>query len=76
MTTKTKFTVVRQEALLGINLINQIKHDNMYVVLDEYNGFTTICQYSRKYDDFHIVTVSTDKLDKSLMLKSADDIKE
>lgn len=73
MTQKTRFIVLPQNALIGINLINGIKYDNMYVVLDENNGFTTICQYSKKYDDFHIVTVQTEKLDKSLMLKSADE---
>lgn len=72
MTTKTKFTVLRQEALIGINLINTIKHDNMYVVLDEYNGYSTICQYSSKYDNFHIITVQTDRLNPKMKLSSAD----
>lgn len=65
MQQKTKFIVIRQADILAINMINNSKRDNSYVVLDEYNGYSTICQYSSKYDDFHIVTVSSDKLDKS-----------
>lgn len=65
----SKFTVLRQEALLGINLINTLKQNNMYVVLDEYNGYSTICQYSQKYDNFHIVSVKTENLDPKIEMK-------
>ena len=42
--------------------------DKYYAVLEEYNGYSTIIQYSQKYDNLHIVSVKTDNLDKAYEL--------
>lgn len=67
-----KLTIIKQDVLDSINVINKLKIDNMYVVLDEYNGYSTICQYTKKYDDFHIVSVKSENLDRSNEMKSAE----
>lgn len=68
-----KMVIVKQDALESINIINKLKLDNMFVVLEEYNGYSTICQYTKKYDNFHIISVKTENLDRSNELKSADE---
>lgn len=60
-----KFIVIDQEQLETINVINNLKMDNMYTVLDEYGEYSTIAQYSKKYDNFHIVSVKTENLDRT-----------
>lgn len=64
-----KMIVLKQEVLDTINVINNLKIDDMYVVMNEYEGVSTICQYSKKYDNFHIVWVKSDNLNKSLEMK-------
>lgn len=61
-----KFIVIAQENINEINAINNLQVDDMYTVLNEYNGYSTICQYSKKYDSFHIATVKTDRLNDKL----------
>lgn len=68
-----KMILLKQDAIESINIINKLKIDNMYVVLEEYNGFSSIAQYSSKYDTFRIVTVQSENLDRSKELKSAQD---
>lgn len=63
--TMPKFIVISQEQLDTINVINNMKVDNLYTVLDEYEDYSTICQYSKKYDNLHIVSVKTENLDKT-----------
>lgn len=60
-----KFTIISQEQLETINVMNNMKIDNLYSVLDEYEEYSTIVQYSKKYDNFHIVSVKTENLDKT-----------
>lgn len=60
-----QFTIIKQEDLQTINQLNKLKKDNSYRVLNEFNGYSTIIQYSTKYDNFHIVSVPTDKLDET-----------
>lgn len=67
-----KMILIKQDALESINIINKLKVDNMFVVLEEYNGFSTICQYSKKYNNFHVVSVKTENLDKSMELKGEE----
>lgn len=68
-----KMILISQDALESMNIINKLKIDNMFVELEEFNGFTTISQYSKKYDNFHVVCVKTDNLDRSMELKKTDD---
>lgn len=65
----SKMILLKQDVLETINVINRLKVDDMYVTMEEYNGYSTICQYSKKYDNFHIVSVKTDNLKKNLELK-------
>ena len=63
-----QFRIIRQDDLKSINHINEMKLDNMYVTIDEYNGYSTIIQYSSKYDNFKIISVPTERLDKNYEL--------
>lgn len=65
-----KMILIKQDALETINIINKLKLDDMYAVLEEYNGYSTICQYSLKYDNFHIVQVKTENLDLNKRLSN------
>ena len=67
-----KMIVIKQEQFETMKLMNEMKRDNMFVVLNEFNGYSTICQYSKKYDNFHINDVPSDKLDRNLEIKSGD----
>lgn len=60
-----KFFNIEEDVLVGINRLMQVKRDRLYVVLQEANGFTDIAQYSDKYQNIRIVTVPSDRLDKS-----------
>lgn len=68
-----KMILIKQDALESMNIINKLKVDNMFVVLEEYNGYSTISQYSSKYDNFHVVSVKTENLDRNMELKSEED---
>lgn len=69
-----RFDVITQSNLNSINLINSLKKDGMYIVLNEFNGYSYICQYSKKYDSFKLINVPTDKLDTKLHLTSGDEL--
>ncbi len=60
-----RIIVINQEQLETINVMNNMKIDNLYTVLNENEEYSTIVQYSKKYDNMHIATVKTDNLDKS-----------
>lgn len=67
-----KMVILKQDDLESINIINKLKVDSMYIVLNEYEGYSTICQYTRKYDGFHIIQVKSEKLDRSKQLTASD----
>lgn len=64
-----KFTIIREEKLEGLSLLYRMKIDNQYVVVEEFNGFSTIFQYSKKYDQVKMITVQTSALDPNLRLQ-------
>lgn len=57
-----QFTIMTRKNVDEIKLLYALKRDNTYIVLDEYNGVSTICQYSSKYDQVKIIKVKSDKL--------------
>lgn len=67
-----KMILINQDSMESMNIINKLKVDNMFVVLEEYNGFSTIAQYSKKYNNFHVVSVKTENLDRKMELTSND----
>lgn len=67
-----KFVIITQGNLETINVMNAIKQDQQYCVLNEGNGFSTICQYSKQYDSFKIVTCKTQDLDVQNRLRNGD----
>lgn len=69
---KMKFVIITQSNLETINVLNGFKQDQFYCVLNEGNGFSTICQYSRQYDSFKIITCKTSDLDPSKRLRNGD----
>lgn len=64
-----KFTIIRQEKITGLEMLYKMKIDNLYVVVEEFNDFSTIFQYSRKYDQVKMITVQTANLDPNLRLQ-------
>ena len=70
--TEMKFVIITQANLETINIMNQIKRDQMYCVLNEGNGFSTIAQYSSQYDSFKIVTCKSDDLNPHNRLVNGD----
>lgn len=60
------FRIINQKQLDTINVMNHHKYDGEYIVLHEYNGYSTIIQYALKYDTFKIIDVPTEKLDPKL----------
>ena len=64
-----KFTVIKREMVDELNMLYAMKIDNSYVVVDEYNEFSTIFQYSKKYDQVKLITVKTENLDPSKRLQ-------
>ena len=67
-----RITIIKQSQVETLNIMNTLKIDNQYMVLDEYNGYSTICQYSKKYDNFHIANVKTENLDDSLKISNVE----
>lgn len=62
----SRIIVINQDNINEINAINKLQLDDMYTVLNTNDEYTTICQYSKKYDSFHIATVKTDRLNDKL----------
>lgn len=63
-----KFTIIRKEKIAELEMLYHMKIDNLYVVVEEYNEYSTIFQYSRKYDQVKLITVQTANLDPNLRL--------
>lgn len=63
-----KFTIISKDKVDEILMLYKMQVDNSYIVLEEYNEFSTICQYSSKYDQVKMITVKTENLDKSKWL--------
>lgn len=69
-----KLIIIKQENLESINVMNHLKQNDSYIVLNEYNGYSTICQYSQKYDNFHIVDVKSENLNPNLRVLSGAEL--
>lgn len=67
----SKFIILDRDSIYNLRPLYEAKNDNAYIVLEEYNGYSTIAQYSYKYDNIKIVTVLTDNLDKNKALYEA-----
>lgn len=65
--------IIKQEHIDEMYMLMRMKQDNAYIVLNEYNGYSTICQYTSRYDNLHIVNVKTENLKNDSRLRSADD---
>lgn len=63
-----KFTIIRKDKIAELEMLYHMKIDNLYVVVEEYNEYSTIFQYSRKYDQVKLITVQTANLDPNLRL--------
>lgn len=63
-----KFTIISRDKVDELLMLYKMQVDNSYIVLEEYNEFSTICQYSSKYDQVKMITVKTENLDKSKWL--------
>jgi len=57
--------VIKQEHLKKIQRLFDSKINDAYVTLYDGNEYRTICQYSSKYGDCHIVNVKYDSLVKA-----------
>ena len=64
-----KFTIIKRELVDELNMLYSMKIDNSYVVVEEYNEFSTIFQYSKKYDQVKMITVKTENLDPTKRLQ-------
>lgn len=64
-----KFTIIRRELVDELGMLYHMKVDNAYVVVEEFNEFSTIAQYSAKYDQVKLITVKTENLDKTKRLQ-------
>lgn len=49
--------VIKREHLKKIEKLYESKINDAYITLYDGNEYRTICQYSTKYDDCHIVNV-------------------
>ncbi len=64
-----KFTIIKRELVDELKMLYSMKIDNTYVVVEEYNEFSTIFQYSKKYDQVKMITVKTENLDPTKRLQ-------
>ena len=64
-----KFTIIKRELVDELTMLYSMKIDNSYVVVEEYNEFSTIFQYSKKYDQVKMITVKTENLDPTKRLQ-------
>lgn len=60
-----KMTVIKKEHLNKMLDLMARKVDDAYITLYEKDGYRTICQYSGKYDNLHIVTLWDETLAQS-----------
>ena len=64
-----KFTIIKQKTVDELSMLYHMKVDNAYIVLEEFNEFSTIAQYSAKYNQVKLITVKTENLDKTKRLQ-------
>lgn len=64
-----KFTIIKRNIADQLIMLYNMKIDNTYIVCEEYNGFSTILQYSKKYDQVKMITVKSEDLDPRLRLQ-------
>lgn len=64
-----KFTIIKRNIADQLIMLYNMKIDNLYIVCEEYNGFSTILQYSKKYDQVKMITVKSEDLDPRLRLQ-------
>lgn len=60
-----KLYIVEVEHIQKMQELLDRKNHNEYFVLKEKNGFSDIVQYSKKYKNLHICTVSNEKMDQA-----------
>lgn len=58
-----KFTIIKRDTVDQLLMLYTMKEDNAYVVVDEFNEYSTIFQYSSKYDQVKMISVKTENLD-------------
>lgn len=64
-----KFTIIKRNIADQLIMLYNMKIDNLYIVCEEFNGFSTILQYSKKYDQVKMITVKSEDLDPRLRLQ-------
>ena len=57
-----KMVIINREDINNMNKLMMLKENDSFFIIDEYNGYSKICQYSSKYDNLHIVEVKNDNL--------------
>lgn len=57
-----KMIIVKQDDINNMIKLMTLKENDTFFVLDEFNGYSKICQYSSKYDNLHIVEVKSENL--------------
>jgi len=57
-----KMVIIKREDINNMNKLMILKENDSFFVMDEFNGYSKICQYSSKYDNLHIVEVKNDNL--------------
>lgn len=63
-----KFTIIKRDTVDQLLMLYTMKEDNAYVVVDEFNEYSTIFQYSSKYDQVKMISVKTENLDPTKRL--------
>ena len=63
-----KMIIIKPEHIQNMNKLMTIKQNDAFFIMDEYNGYSKICQYSSKYDNLHIVEVKSDNLKSACQL--------
>ena len=58
-----QFTIIKRDVVDQLLMLYKMKVDNEYVVVEEFNGYSTIFQYSSKYDQVKMISVKTENLD-------------
>ena len=66
-----KFTIIKKEAADGLMKLYETKKDNSYIVVDVFNEYSTIFQYSAKYNQVKMISVKTENLNPTDRLQEA-----
>lgn len=64
-----KFTIIKRDIADQLIMLYNMKIDNLYIVCEKFNSFSTILQYSKKYDQVKMITVKSEDLDPHLRLQ-------